>query len=88
MIFTEKSAYQAENPDLRKITKNVITHHQIIKFGSFLDMIVLTTSRIDFSGKIFIFFSEKSPILSQKSRFCPILAGNRQFSLKNKNINI
>ncbi len=66
-IFTEKSASDAENRDLWKITKNVTTHHQIVRFGSFLDMLVLVTSRIDFSFKIlrFSFFSEKSPIFSQ-----------------------
>ena len=90
MIFTEKSAYQAENRDLWKITKNVTTHHQIVRFGSFLDMLVLETSGIDFSIKILIFsfFSEKSLIFSQKSRFWPILAENRWFFTKNENIKI
>ena len=71
MIFTEKSAYQAENCDLWKITKNVITHDQIVRFGSFLDMLVLTTSRIGFGVKIliFTFFSKKSLIFSQNRLF-------------------
>ena len=87
MIFTEKSAYQAENRDLWKITKNVITHHQIVRFGSFLDMLVLTTSRIGFGFKILIFpfFSEKSPIFIQKRRFWLKIS---DFSLKNENIKI
>ena len=81
MIFTEKSAYQSQNRDLWKITKNVTTHHQIVRFGSFLDMLVLVTSRIDFSFKILIFsfFSEKSPNFSKNSWFWPILAENQWF---------
>ena len=52
---------------LWKITENVTTHHQIVRFGSFLDMLALATSRIDFCVKILIFsfFSEKSRIFSQ-----------------------
>ena len=51
-----------------KSIKNVTTHQKIVQFGSFLDMLVLATSRIDFSVKILIFsfFSEKSRIFIKK----------------------
>ena len=72
-IFTEKSASRAENCDLWKITKNVTTHHQMVRFGSFLDMLVLATSRKDFCVKIllFLFFSEKSQISSKNRQKSP-----------------
>ena len=55
MIFTKKSASDAENRDLWKISKIVTTHHQIVQFGSFLDMLALETSKIDLCVKILIF---------------------------------
>ena len=73
MIFTEKSAFQAENRDLWKITKNAKTHCQIVRFGSFSDMLVLTTIRIKISVKFFI-----------KADFCQFWPKIGDFSLKNK----
>ena len=81
MIFTEKSTSHAENRDLWKITKNVTTHHQIVRFGSFLDMLALATSRIDFCDKILIFsfFSKKSRIFSQNLQKSQFFAENSRF---------
>ena len=87
MIFTEKSASHAENPDLLKITKNVTTHHQIVRFGSFSNMLALATSRIDFSFKILIFsfFSEESRIFSQNQPKSPFLLKICDFLRENEN---
>ena len=89
-IFTEKSASDAENGHLWKITKNVTTHHQIVRFGSFLDMLILTTSRIDFYVKvlIFSFFSEKSRIFRKNGDFGWFLLKIHDFLLKTENMKI
>ena len=79
MIFTEKSAYQSENRVLWKITKNVTTHHQIIRFDSFLDILVLTTSWIGFSSKFFTF-----SFLVKNHRFSDKIGQNHFFLAENR----
>ena len=81
MIFTKKSASDAENQDLWKITKNAKTLCQIVRFGSFSDMLVLTTIKIKILVKFlkFLFFSEKSPIFGQNWPKSAFLAKIRPF---------
>ena len=88
MIFTEKSAFLAENRDLWKITKNAITHCQIVRFGSFSDMLVFTIIRIKISFKFlrFLFFSKNRRFSAKKADFGQFLPKIGDFSLKNKNL--
>ena len=87
LFSLKKSAYQAENRSLWKITKNIITHQQIVRFGSFLVMLVLTTSGIGFGAKILIFsfLSKKNQRFSANiGQHWLFLAKIRRFFTENK----